>query len=146
MIGTDALKIPFGTTSQRPTGDSAYYRFNKDSMTNELHDGGAWQAMATRNWVRSNGGVFRKYTASLSPGMAGSSILFTRDAGGGQLLFECHQRQRVRRCRAGFCYRLLPVALRWKASMEVTDTGRKEVGGGGYKPYIAAWIYRIIPM
>ncbi|HLZ90052.1 MAG TPA: hypothetical protein VKQ52_22520, partial [Puia sp.] len=62
VLGTDAIKIPLGNTAQRPTGDSAYYRFNRDSLTNELHDGGSWQAIATRNWVRANSSanVFKK--------------------------------------------------------------------------------------
>ncbi len=53
--GTDAMRIPYGTTAQRPTADTAYWRFNRDSNTVEFADTlKSWQDGASRNWVRAN--------------------------------------------------------------------------------------------
>lgn len=55
VSSTDAVLMPLGTTAQRPAGAAGYLRTNSDS-TNlpEYYDGTNWQALASRNWVRSN--------------------------------------------------------------------------------------------
>lgn len=42
VIGTDAIKIPAGTTSERPVGEEALLRFNKTTKKYEGHDGSSW--------------------------------------------------------------------------------------------------------
>lgn len=39
---TDAIKVPTGTTAERPTGAIGYIRFNSDLITFEGHNGLAW--------------------------------------------------------------------------------------------------------
>ena len=39
---TDAVLIPKGTTAQRPTGATAYFRYNTDLNKAELYNGTAW--------------------------------------------------------------------------------------------------------
>lgn len=42
IFGTDAIRIPGGTTAQRPTGVAGYVRFNSDSKMLEYYDGTQW--------------------------------------------------------------------------------------------------------
>jgi len=52
---TDAMKLPKGSTVQRPTTTtSGIQRWNNDSSAIELHNGTIWQTIATRDWARSN--------------------------------------------------------------------------------------------
>lgn len=43
---TSALKVPAGTTGQRPTGAQGQVRFNTDTSTFEGHNGSSWAAVA----------------------------------------------------------------------------------------------------
>jgi len=40
--GTDAIRVPVGTTAQRPTGAAGMFRYNSDSTAYEGHNGSAW--------------------------------------------------------------------------------------------------------
>ena len=42
VVGTDAIKIPSGTTQERPVGEEALLRFNKTTKKYEGHDGSSW--------------------------------------------------------------------------------------------------------
>lgn len=42
VSSTDAMRIPGGTTAQRPAGAAGYVRFNSDSKMLEYHDGTQW--------------------------------------------------------------------------------------------------------
>ena len=43
---TDAIRIPAGTTAQRPTGAYGVMRYNSDSLRLEYHTGTAWKGVA----------------------------------------------------------------------------------------------------
>lgn len=51
IFGRDAIAIPFGNTAQRPTGDTAFIRFNTDSLKIEYHTGAAWVSVGTGSGV-----------------------------------------------------------------------------------------------
>ena len=42
VVGTDAIKIPAGTSSDRPVGEQALLRFNTTTKKYEGHDGASW--------------------------------------------------------------------------------------------------------
>ena len=42
VVGTDAIKIPAGTSSDRPVGEQALLRFNTTTKKYEGHDGSSW--------------------------------------------------------------------------------------------------------
>ena len=42
VIGTDAIKIPAGTSTERPVGEEALLRFNTTTKKYEGHDGSQW--------------------------------------------------------------------------------------------------------
>ena len=42
LVGTDAMLIPVGTTGQRPTGATGYFRFNTTTTQFEGYNGSAW--------------------------------------------------------------------------------------------------------
>ena len=44
--GTDAVKLPVGNTSQRPSAVSGYVRFNSDTASFEGHNGTNWGALS----------------------------------------------------------------------------------------------------
>ena len=46
LNGTGAIKIPVGTTAQRPTGVAGYQRFNSDTGFVEYYNGGSWVSPA----------------------------------------------------------------------------------------------------
>ena len=43
---TDAIRIPSGTTVQRPTGAAGVMRYNSDSLRLEYHTGASWKGIA----------------------------------------------------------------------------------------------------
>lgn len=47
VVGTDAIKIPVGSTAQRPTGARGVIRFNNSADILEYFDGTDWQAVGT---------------------------------------------------------------------------------------------------
>jgi hypothetical protein len=85
---TDALLMPLGTTAQRPSGVAGYHRANSDSANLlEGYVDGAYQAYATRNWVRSGFSPTLKGTTNWTPGVvaAGSSTTTTLTVTGAAL-------------------------------------------------------------
>jgi hypothetical protein len=52
---TDAIRLPVGTTAQRPTGASGVLRFNSDSTGLEYHNGTSWRGIVN-TWDASTGG------------------------------------------------------------------------------------------
>jgi hypothetical protein len=42
VTGTDAIKIPSGTTAQRPTGATGHIRYNSSNSQFEGYNGSAW--------------------------------------------------------------------------------------------------------
>ena len=58
FTGTDAAKLPIGTTAQRPTGAIGYIRANTDSTNAfEYWDGTQWQSLASKNYVNTSSAV-----------------------------------------------------------------------------------------
>jgi hypothetical protein len=45
LIGTDSIRIPAGTTAQRPTGVAGYLRFNSTTTQFEGYNGTAWSSV-----------------------------------------------------------------------------------------------------
>jgi hypothetical protein len=43
--GTDAIKVPVGTTAERPTGATGYIRFNSTNVTFEGYNGTSWTSV-----------------------------------------------------------------------------------------------------
>ena len=43
--GTDAVKVPVGTTAERPTGATGYIRFNSTNTTFEGYNGTSWTSV-----------------------------------------------------------------------------------------------------
>lgn len=48
---TGALKLPTGTTVQRPDGDTGQIRYGTDSASPEYHDGTTWQLLTNKAYV-----------------------------------------------------------------------------------------------
>lgn len=44
--GTDGIKVPSGTTAERPTGDNGIIRYNSDLNAVEVHQNGVWEALS----------------------------------------------------------------------------------------------------
>ena len=53
--GTGALRLPSGTTAQRPSNSSGYFRHNTERKTIEFNDGTGWQII--KSLVNTTGGV-----------------------------------------------------------------------------------------
>lgn len=45
VVGTDAVRVPVGTTAQRPTGAQGYLRFNTTTTKYEGYNGSAWTSV-----------------------------------------------------------------------------------------------------
>lgn len=45
VVGTDAVKVPVGTTAERPTGSQGYIRFNSTNVTFEGYNGTSWTSV-----------------------------------------------------------------------------------------------------
>lgn len=41
--GTDAIKLPSGTSSQRPSGSESQFRYNNETKSIEYFDGTEWK-------------------------------------------------------------------------------------------------------
>lgn len=50
---TGALKLPSGTTVQRPSGQAGLIRYDGDLLTPEYHDGTNWQLLTNKAYVDS---------------------------------------------------------------------------------------------
>lgn len=64
FTGTGAVKLPSGTTAQRPTGDAGDIRFNSSLTKLEGYDGTAWNPIST-------------LTQGTSVSASGTSVTFT---------------------------------------------------------------------
>jgi len=49
VSGTDAIRIPSGTTAERPSGTIGYYRFNTTTNTSEIFNGTGWLAIGAND-------------------------------------------------------------------------------------------------
>lgn len=45
VVSTDAMLVPVGTTAQRPTGATGYFRYNSTTNSFEGHNGTEWGAV-----------------------------------------------------------------------------------------------------
>lgn len=45
IYGTDALRLPVGTSAQRPTGNTGFIRYNTETAQFEGYSAGAWQGL-----------------------------------------------------------------------------------------------------
>jgi len=72
ITGTGALKLPTGTTAQRPTADAGLIRYNTDLNTFEGYDNSNWIVL---NGVQDLDGN-TKITAELTPGANDDTIRF----------------------------------------------------------------------
>jgi hypothetical protein len=43
FTGTDAIKLPSGTSEQRPTGSESLFRYNNENKNLEFYDGIEWR-------------------------------------------------------------------------------------------------------
>lgn len=68
IVGTNAMTLPNGDTSQRPTGVAGDFRFNSEFDVLEFHDGTTWQT------VQNAGGSFQFSEAFNGDG---STVAFT---------------------------------------------------------------------
>lgn len=57
VIGTDAIRIPVGTTAQRPTGARGVLRFNSSADILEYFDGTDWQVAGGASGVTDHGAL-----------------------------------------------------------------------------------------
>lgn len=55
--GTDGIRVPVGTTLQRPTGAAGVLRFNEDIEVLEFHDGSDWQSVIGGSGVTDHGAL-----------------------------------------------------------------------------------------
>jgi len=70
--GTGAIKIPVGTTAQRPTAVSGQLRFNSDTSSYEGYNGTTWQKLHGLEDLDGD----TKITAELNPGDNDNTIRF----------------------------------------------------------------------
>lgn len=57
ISATDSIRIPVGTTAQRPTGATGYLRFNTTTSSFEGYDGAAWGAIGGAGGGATGGGT-----------------------------------------------------------------------------------------
>lgn len=68
---TGAIRMPRGTSAQRPANFASSFRWNSDTTGFEYNDGSAWNTFAGRPWVRANFGTFTL------PSLTSGSVLFS---------------------------------------------------------------------
>jgi hypothetical protein len=63
--GTDAIKLPIGTTAQRPgTPQTGYFRFNSSTSNIEYYNGSGWTSPATATTLINNPGTNNLFAGS----------------------------------------------------------------------------------
>lgn len=49
ITANDAMLVPVGNTSQRPTGANGYFRYSNSSNAFEMYSAGEWKTVADTN-------------------------------------------------------------------------------------------------
>lgn len=80
LVGTDALLIPKGTTGNRPTGVSGYFRFNTTSNEFEGYNGTAWSSVGGAAISNDTTTASNIYPLSAAATSGSASTLYTSNA------------------------------------------------------------------
>lgn len=75
ISGTDAVLVPVGTTAQRPTAATGYFRYNTDNVAFEGYNGTAWGPVGGSGTVNSGTSGQVAYYASTGTALSGTSTL-----------------------------------------------------------------------
>lgn len=80
LVGTDAMLIPKGTTGNRPTGVSGYFRFNTTSNEFEGYNGSAWSSVGGAAISNDTSTATNIYPLSAAATSGSASTLYTSNA------------------------------------------------------------------
>lgn len=75
--GTDGIRVPVGTTAQRPTGAEGVIRFNTDADILEWHDGSDWQSALGGGGGPTSWSAITAPTGNLSLAHGSNTTAFT---------------------------------------------------------------------
>jgi len=83
--GTDALKLPTGTTAQRPSSVAGYFRYNSTTGLPEFNNGSSWQSLVVGSGssLINNTGTRNLFAGSPMGGGTGTDNAFFGSSAGG---------------------------------------------------------------